>query len=236
MANLKALVVGDPAGEDHALAAARDEAKAVGEELKALGVACTVLIGPPEDGTGAGLVPGYLPAGYYEVVDLLLSGDFDIVHFAGHANFDTEQADRSGWLFKDGVLTASDLEGMERPPRLIFANACLSAQVAQPNAPQMKEPEPLHFVAGLADQFFRQGVHDYIGAAMEIASDPAVGFARSFYKSLLGGGGAGARPTLGDALQRARKSLFDEYKNGKGEQWTAWRAYQHYGDPTTKFE
>ena len=144
--NLKALVIGDPAGEDHALPAARDEAKEVGAKLKALGVACTVLIGPPEDGTGAGLVAGYPPAGYYEVVDLLLSGDFDIVHFAGHANFDTDQADRSGWLFKDGVLTASDLEGMERPPRLIFANACLSAQVAQPNAPQMKEAEPLHFV------------------------------------------------------------------------------------------
>ena len=71
---------------------------------------------------------------------------------------------------------------------------------------------------------------------MEIASDPAVGFALTFYESLLGSGSAEARPTLGDALQRARKSLFDKYRNGMGEQWTAWRAYQHYGDPTTEFE
>lgn len=230
---LKALVIGDPAEGQYELKKARDEALKVGKALKESGVTCTVLIGPPEEGTGAGQfeVP---PAGYYEVVDLLLSGEFDIVHFSGHAFFDPEQADRSGWVFNEGILTASDLEGMERPPRLVFANACLSGQLTRSEEEKLRATQHVKFVAGLADQFFALGTRDYIGAAWEIGSEPAAKFARTFYQKLLGGGDKDGL-TLGEALQYARRTLFEQNKKSNSEEWSIWAAYQHYGDPTTSF-
>jgi hypothetical protein len=39
------------------------------------------------------------------VLALLLRGDFDLVHYAGHGDFDEQEPDRVGWLFAGGLLT-----------------------------------------------------------------------------------------------------------------------------------
>ncbi|MGH8772541.1 MAG: CHAT domain-containing protein, partial [Burkholderiales bacterium] len=231
---LKALVIGDPGPAEFVLEAARDEAVEVANLLCKRCVKTTLLVGAPEDGTGAGVLEDVRPADYFEVVSRLLKGEFDIVHYSGHATFDRQYPDRTGWVFKDGVLTAHELEGMERPPRLIFANACLSSQLApqsaraQSNAaqpPAVKNPSrgDSALVASLADEFLKQGVADYIGSAWEIPSIPAALFATKFYDALFAQDGG----KLGSALLDARKELYQQ----RTKFGAAWAAYQHYGDP-----
>jgi CHAT domain-containing protein len=147
---------------------------------------------------------------------LLQSGEFDLVHYSGHAVFVPEYPDRSGWIFKEDVFTPSRLGNVDAPPRLIVANACLSARIAG----------DAQFVASLADEFFRRGVADYIGTAWEVPELPATIFAELFYKSLLG-----SNAPIGRAVQNARRTLFDRRTEWK-EFGTVWAAYQHYGDPT----
>jgi hypothetical protein len=232
---LRALVVGDPGDpkRNHALPAAQEEAQTVWEVLKKsdlIDVANSqLLVGAPADGTGTGplviektRIP---PADYFEVVRRLLSGDFDFVHYCGHARFDPENPSEAGWVFKGGVLTAADLDGMVRAPSLVVANACLSARLGL--APEGDEIQQIRrrgdprLVAALADEFFHCGVADYIGTAWEVPSEPAKIFAKRFYEELLSG-----KP-IGEAVRLARKSLYD-----LKDTTCTWGAYQHYGDPT----
>jgi CHAT domain-containing protein len=233
---LKALVIGDP---DDSLEYARAEAQAVAEILGRRGIDVVVRLGPPDE-LRLGKY-GADPADLFDVITLLQSGEFDLVHYSGHAMFDPEYPDRSGWVFaNDEVFTASKLENVDRPPRLIVANACISAAlspgIANPAGaqPQARRPGDARIVASLADEFFRRGVADYIGTAWEVAELPAKIFAETFYTSLLGdqpAGRAANGATLGTAVQEARKALYEQ--RGKwGENGTVWAAYQHYGDPT----
>ena len=227
---LRALVIGDPGDPrtSHDLPDARQEAEAVYALLRKSPRIdpdrSRLLIGSPADGTGAGPLfeKRIAPADYFEVVQLLLSGEFDLVHYCGHAQFDPERTVEAGWVFKDGVLTAADLEGMVRAPVLVVANACLSARSAfapgtQPAAPS-RNPR---LVAALADEFFQCGVADYIGTAWEVPSEPAQAFATDFYTALLGG------EPIGRAVMVARRALYD-----RQDGTCTWGAYQHYGDPT----
>jgi hypothetical protein len=226
---LRALVIGDPGdpriGQD--LPGARQEALAVSELFRERGIATTLLLGAPDPVTQGG-VHGYPPADFSVVVDYLLKGDFHIIHYCGHALFDEQSSDRSGWLFTEGrVLGADELEGMDRPPRLVFANACLTSRLAQEAASQVRARGDANLVKGLADEFFRRGVADYIGTAWEVPSKPAVRFATTFYSELLGRGRRPRALNFGAALQMARRDLFKRKQYG-----STWGAYQHYGDPT----
>jgi hypothetical protein len=243
--HLKALVIGDP---DDSLEYARAEAKAVAEVLRQHGIEVFLRLGPPDE-LRLGKY-GADPADLFDVITLLQSGEFDLVHYSGHAMFNAEYPDQSGWVFdNDEVLTPSKLENVDRPPRLIVANACISAALSPGAAagvaaadvaanapgpqPQPRRPGDARIVASLADEFFRRGVADYIGTAWEVPELPAKMFAEKFYKALLGdAGGPGTNgATLGKSVQEARKALYAE--RGKwGEVGTVWAAYQHYGDPT----
>jgi len=245
---MKALVIGDP---DDSLEYAREEARKV---AKILGGAMEVelRIGSSDGLEGLGRYPGIDPADLYDIVALLQSGEYDIVHFCGHAAFSAEFPERSGWQFKDGVLSAAKLEGVERPPTLIIANACVSAGISQSQAatasdqnpgagndieatrrptPPKPPPGDSRLVASLADEFFRRGVEDYIGTAWEVADEPAFMFAEKFHSALIGEGRQ-SPATLGEAVRIARESLYaheQEWESG-----TVWAAYQHYGDPTRR--
>lgn len=239
----RALVIGDPADDEHRLKEARDEAKHVAAVLTSREITCDLLIGPPEDGTGAGPEKGIRAADYGRVISLLQSGEYDIVHFSGHAFFDATAPEMSGWLFKGGVLTASELIGMERPPLLVVANACESARLALPNegaADESRgrgnatsrlraESDEGTLVAGLADEFFKQGVIDYIGTAWPVPSEPAKVFAEGLYSGLFASGND--RKSIGDAILHARLACRQKAPLDS----IVWGAYQHYGDPTRMF-
>ena len=58
-------------------------------------------------------------------IDLLRAlHEHDLVHYAGHAYFDTAHPTRSGWVLNNGVVTALELSRVAHPPLLVFANAC----------------------------------------------------------------------------------------------------------------
>ncbi len=233
----RALVIGDPASGAAALPSAQEEAQEVARLLIQQGLDCTLLLGAPEAGTGAGPVEGVAPADYAEVIDRLLSGDYDIVHFCGHAVHDAQRAGRSGWVFDDlQLLSGSDLEGAERAPRMVFANACASAQLQQPAG------AGAGLLEGLADAFFQQGVRHYIGTAWSVPSQPARLLALEFYRTLFGT----ERCSVGDALLAARQVVHadesaaaaaaDHADDSEGAGTATWAAYQHYGDPTERFD
>jgi hypothetical protein len=225
----RALLIGDPSSQnpsDPFFEQACKEIRQVAEVLENNRVEYDMRLGAPEAGTGAGVVQGVRPADYFDVIDLLLSGEYDIVHYSGHAKLEP----KAGWVFESNLLTADELEGMEQPPSLVVANACLSSQVSQHEAKARSEAsvqaasksrgDPA-LVVTLADEFFKQGVSDYVGAAWEIPSIPATEFAKEFYTALL-------TKRIGVAICQARKALYT-----KRDKWgTAWAAYQHYGDPT----
>lgn len=248
---LKALVIGDP---DDSLEYALDEARKVAALLRQHHIEVELRLGSADE-LGLGRHAECEPADLYDIVALLHSGEFDLVHFCGHAQFFPEYPERSGWVFKGELLTPSKLEGIERPPRLVFANACISAGLSPGVRPREAEGADTpagsdsaprrpfgdsRLVASLADEFFRRGVEDYIGTAWAVPEKPAQLFATRLYEALLGidcgrarrNGGGGV--SLGDAVQIARRELYNLQAEWGEEFGTVWAAYQHYGDPTRR--
>jgi hypothetical protein len=228
---LRALVIGDPGDPEKGehLEGAQREAMEVAHFLVEHGVAVEARIGAPQAGAGVG-THGFEAAARLEVLELLLSGQFDLVHYCGHGDFNEEHPDQAGWVFEGGLLTAREIERIERPPLLIVANACLSGRTSERVARGVegwRRGEDAGLVPTLADEFFKRGVRDYVGTAWEVSDEGAILFAQTLYGHLLGDGRG---LTLGDAVLAARKALHEQ-----GNTYDAlWAAYQHYGDPSTR--
>ena len=149
---------------------------------------------------------------------------FDIIHFAGHAEHSIERPEESGWLLKDGRLSAGQimaLTGRIPMPSLIFSNACQSGQTDEWRLSEDYE----HRIFGLANAFLLAGVQHYIGTFWEIPDEAGCHFAVSFYENLIDGA------PVGEAVRQARQSLIDKY----GEDTIVWASYMLYGDPTTRY-
>jgi pimeloyl-ACP methyl ester carboxylesterase len=224
----RALVIGDPGdpATGYNLPGARREALRVAEILKAKGVeevACYVGARTDPDQPSLG-VP---PATRIDVLDRLLEGGWDILHYSGHGDFLPGEPDHAGWVFQDGLLTSRELERMDVAPRLVVANACLSSLTSSVGVGgSVVARSDAQLVATLADEFFRRGVRDYIGTAWEVNDEGAIQFAEALYEALLTGTNVDC--SLGAAVLKARRALA-----AREEVFGAlWAAYQHYGDPT----
>jgi CHAT domain-containing protein/TolB-like protein len=150
--------------------------------------------------------------------------DFDMVHYAGHADYDPEDPGESGWLLEKGKLTASDigkLAGLSPFPALIFSNACKSGQTEQWKIDENYNEK----IYGLANAFLLSGVQHYVGTFWEILDTSSSQFALDFYKSMFKGA------SIGEALHLARHSMIKTY----GKNSILWASYLLYGDPTTKY-
>jgi len=231
---LRVLVVGDPGdpAEGHDLPGARREALAVYDLLSARAaepdgrLEVEARIGAPSV-PREGPLAGVGPADRLEVLYLLMKGGWDVVHYAGHGDFDPRRPDRVGWLFAGGLLTAGELERLEEAPRLVVANACLSgltSQALESGGRVAEGRSEAALLPSLADEFFRLGVRNYVGTAWEVNDLGAELFATTLIDGLL----AGKR--VGEAVLAARRILWE-----RDELYGAlWGAYQHYGDPTAE--
>jgi hypothetical protein len=153
-----------------------------------------------------------------EVLALLLTGDFDIVHYAGHGDYDPKDPESTGWIFgENSVLTARDIFRARKVPRLVVANACFSGVLHAGAA--FAADELSKGLATIAQAFFERGVPNYIGAGWPVDDSQALTMAEVFYTRLL------ASAPIGDALTDARTKVFDEQIE------STWGAYQHYGNP-----
>ncbi|MCC6968082.1 MAG: CHAT domain-containing protein [Nitrospira sp.] len=210
---LRVLVIADPAPEaEFQLPGAREEGRAVVQilhtikEQQGLDLSIEQRIGANE-------------CDPVELLALILSDEFDLIHYSGHGDFDEKNPDHSGWIFgKAHVLSARDIFRARRVPRLIFANACFSG-VVRSGKPFGLE-ESTRSLAGLAQAFFERGVQNYIGTGWPVDDAAALTFAKVFYSEALEGA------DLGSALAKARGEIIDL--------GSTWGAYQHYGQATAK--
>ena len=150
--------------------------------------------------------------------------NFDLVHFAGHFDYDQKSNGESGWRLTDGSFNARDIikmGGSLTMPALIFSNACQSARTDEWTIKEYFQDE----VFGLANAFILSGVKHYVGTFWEILDEPSRYFSLEFYKHLLSGLSVGA------AIQQSRLALIKEY----GEETIAWASYLLYGDPTFNY-
>jgi CHAT domain-containing protein len=141
--------------------------------------------------------------------------DFDLVHFAGHAEHDRADAGASGWVLDDGKLTAravADLAGGRPMPYLVFANGCASSREAAWGEAG---------VFGLPNAFLTAGVRYYVGTQWEIVDAQSRTFATAFYTEL------GRGKSIGAAARRAREAVIV----AEGEGGLGWAGYVLYGDP-----
>ena len=150
--------------------------------------------------------------------------NFDIVHFAGHSEYNRDNPAESGWRMSDGVLKAGEFMKMSQSgimPVLVFSNACQSARTEKWTLKKHFHDE----IFGLANALLLSGVKHYIGTFWEIQDEPGKTFALEFYKHLFAG------LTVGEAMRRARISLINTY----GEESLVWASYLLYGDPTFNY-
>lgn len=146
--------------------------------------------------------------------------DYDVVHFAGHAEHIAGQPGQSGWLLADGKLTADEVAqlGGGRPmPMVVVSNACQSG-VTEAWSGDGTE------VFGLANAFLTAGVRHYLGTQWEIVDGQSALFATALYGHLSDG------KSMGAAVRHARATVVER----AGQSALAWASYVLYGDPDVR--
>lgn len=213
-APLRMLMIQNPTGD---LKGAEQEAKEITELFRVHGSAITVL--RQKEATKAA------------VLAELKSGQYEILHFSGHAQFHENASEHSGIVLYDDrpvmdakpvVLSATDLDQIETVPHLIFLNACQSGRLrdlASIDEERGAEP-PLTKHASLAEGFIIGGVRNLVGTYWRVQDREALEFARAFYADLL------TFEPLGCAMRAARRKLA---RQGPRE----WANYLHFGDPNS---
>ena len=154
--------------------------------------------------------------------EALRAGNYDVIHYAGHAVFNESNADLSALVLHEeerffGQKIRRLLEG--RP--LVFLNACDSGRTANEQEPQEVSRYLQKPAEGLASSFIYGGALGCIGALWPIYDHPAAEFAVGFYTRVLEG------HMIGEAMRLARCQIKEKYPNQ-----ITWAAFVLYGDPT----
>src|SRR3712207_7077027 len=102
---MRALVIGDPCGGNLSLAGAREEAVAVAAVLKRHGIRVEAFIGSADSAP----TEEARPATRIDVLAKVLTGRYDLIHYAGHGVLDPEKPALSGRVFADGMLPVREL-------------------------------------------------------------------------------------------------------------------------------
>jgi pimeloyl-ACP methyl ester carboxylesterase len=206
---LEILLVVNPTGDLNGAEAEGDRIKAIFDKLKPA-IALRELRGEQ--------------ARKHDVARCLGSGQFDVVHYAGHAFFDPAVPSKSGILCAGReVLSGVDLVNLGSLPSLVFFNACEAgrlrrgAKTAKIN-PTMTTADRVQRGASFAEAFLRGGVANYVGTYWPVGDAAALTFAETFYPQLLAG-----KP-LGGALIAGRNKVREL---GSAD----WADYILYGDP-----
>jgi hypothetical protein len=151
----------------------------------------------------------------------LMQGQYNLIHYAGHAHFNELDPERSGLLLADGeIFYAQKIRRLLEGQPLVFLNACQTGRTAN------EEEAGVEYAlrgpaAGLSSAFVYGGALACVGSLWPIYDDPAVEFAKKFYYLVLRG------EMIGEALRQARRTVRD-----RPERSLTWAAFVLYGDPT----
>jgi hypothetical protein len=206
-ATLRMLVVENPTGD---LAGAQNEGEQLTELFKANRGEVVTLKGAD--------------ASRANVLTELGSGTYDLLHYAGHADFVELKPEASGLILKDGRLTAADLIEVGKVPQMIFLNACESGRIrGGPNGGAAEGAGAPRFAGqvSLAESFLLNGIANFIGTYWPVNDAAALKFAGTFYGGLLSG------KSLSSAMREARQAT-------KTVSQRDWANYIHFGDPLYK--
>lgn len=146
--------------------------------------------------------------------------DYDIVHFAGHCEYDRDNPENTGWVLSDGRFTTTDILALGESlpfPSLIFSNACQSAK----SITEIMSPDYQEKNYSLASAFLFSGVRHYIGTIWKVEDPVGVVFAKEFYTQLIKGA------SIGECMRLSRLRLIKEY----GITAISWASYLLYGNP-----
>lgn len=223
LGELKALIIGVPRplrrGDGTVypkLTAAEAEANGIYETLTNLGVQARYL------GPGSAM--------RQTVTDLLRENEYHIIHFAGHAAFDSRDPRRSALVLEDKNMTVGSLTGtlQKRKAILCVINGCETVQgAANQGAPEQREAswDQEYNIYGLARPFLQTGAY-LLGSRWKLGDSSAQSFAQEFYSALLGDGAP-----IGKAITQARVAVKEVASEGD----YSWASYVYYGDPRLCF-
>ena len=198
--NLTVLIIGDPTSD---LPGALKEAKAIHEGLRKLVGDRYIDFLQGEAATKS------------RILDVLRSGKYDMLHYAGHAAYKEDERWRSGIKCSGGdILTGRDLAQLSQLPAVMVFNACQSAKVRRAQRKQKSD-----FQGSFAEAAILSGISHYVGTYWEVNDYDAVSFATTFYKEMSDG------EMIGAALVKARQAVRD-----RAPTTVDWLNYIHYGN------
>jgi CHAT domain-containing protein len=195
-----ALVVANPTGD---LPAAEREGQIVARLLR----------------EQCGLTVDYFRGNEISKTDFLLAlRDYNLVHFAGHAEHNSDNPDESCLILHDGAIQAFEIARFLKDPipSVVFLNACLSSEEAFD--PESYSP----MMRGLGRTFLFGGVAAFLGYLVPIPDESATRFATEFYSSLAVGRSVGESVRRARILGRERDAVDD----------LTWASAVLYGEPS----
>lgn len=146
------------------------------------------------------------------------SGEFDVMHFAGHGSFDVTNRPASGLRCADGtLLNSAAIARLARTPPLLVFNACESARVRGAD-------DAAHAQMSLAEACLFLGVRGYVGTYWPVGDAAACAFAGAFYERLVAGS------AISTALVSGRRAVQSQPSRAQD-----WADYLHYGHPGLSF-
>jgi CHAT domain-containing protein len=155
-----------------------------------------------------------------------LRKDFQIIHFCGHAYFDSADPSSSGIVLFDNDLPAKNLYALVRPSVILsFINACQTAAATGSRAAARNEWDAQFNTFGLARAFIEAGSY-VLGSRWKLGDIAAEEFSRTFYTALLK-----ERKPVGQAVLEARVACKKKVPTD-----LAWASYVYYGDPRIGFQ
>jgi CHAT domain-containing protein len=145
------------------------------------------------------------PATYRELCKAITSGDYHVIHFAGHAEYHSRDPAQSKLILDDGdSLSAEEIEQM--------LHGCKTT------ANERKELNSIAPAEGLAAAFIYGGALGCIGNTWSVHDKHAADFAASFYEHFIAG------HTLGKAMLLARQAM-------SGQNRLTWAGFVLFGNP-----
>ena len=147
--------------------------------------------------------------------------DYDIIHFAGHCEYNGKNPEESGWVLSDGWFSARDFLTLGENatlPSIVFVNACQSARVTD----DLLNSQAQNNIYSLAQAFLFAGVRHYLGSFWRVEDNFSKEFAEEFYNQVTND------QSIGKAARLARLRLFRHY----GISAIAWAGYVLYGEPS----
>jgi len=147
----------------------------------------------------------------------------DMIHYAGHSEFNLDNPENSGWKLSDGYFSTFDIIRLKQKkliPSFVFSNSCQSGRFAHWQAFENKKK----YSFGMAHEWMLAGVKHLIATLWEIRDATGSEFAQFFYENLAG------NISIGEALKNARIQLRTKCPND-----LCWATYVLYGDPTYSY-